>query len=129
MKINKKKLISRPKDIWRNMDKIRCNKKEYFVAFYLDTKNQIIKKEIVSIGILNASLVHPREVFEPAIRLSAAQIIISHNHPSEDVNPSEQDLIITKRLIKTGQILGIEIIDHVIVGKNNYLSMKEKKII
>jgi len=127
---NKKtKLILRPKDVWENMHDIRSHKKEYFVVFYLDVKNQIIKREIISIGTLNTSLVHPREVFEPAIRHLAAQIIISHNHPSDDPNPSDQDLSVTKRLIKTGQILGIEIIDHIIVTKDKYFSLKEKKLI
>jgi DNA repair protein RadC len=96
------------------MKDVRNNKKEYFVVFYLDSRNQLIKKEVISIGTLNTSLVHPREVFEPAIKNFASQIIISHNHPSGENKPSAEDIRTTKRLVEAGKILGIEIIDHVI---------------
>ena len=122
-------LILSPKDVWDELKDIRDNKKEHFVIFFLDTRNQEIKREIISIGSLNANLVHPREVFEPAIRYSAAQIIVAHNHPSGNPDPSEEDLIITKRLIAAGKILGIDIIDHIIVAKNKYISFKEKGLI
>ena len=122
-------LIMCPKDAWNDLKDIRASKKEYFVVFYLDIRNQIIKREIISIGSLNASLVHPREVFEPAIKNNTAQIILSHNHPSGDSHPSDDDLRLTTRLIKAGEILGIEIIDHVIVTEKKYFSMKENKII
>jgi len=122
-------LILSPKDVWQELKDIRSNKKEHFVIFYLDTRNQEIKREIISIGSLNANLVHPREVFEPAVRHTAAQIIIAHNHPSGDPEPSEDDLEVTKRLIEAGKILGIEIIDHIIVAKNSFLSFKNKKLI
>ena len=122
-------LIITPKDIWNEMKEIRNNKKEYFVVFYLDNRNQLIKKEIVSIGTLNASLVHPREVFEPAVRNLAGQIILAHNHPSGDCQPSEEDLLITERLIKAGKILGIEILDHVIVTTEHFFSFKEKGLL
>lgn len=108
---------------------MRDHKKEHFVIFYLDSRNQEIKREIISVGSLNANLVHPREVFEPAVRNLAAQIILAHNHPSGDPEPSEDDLEITKRLVESGKILGIEIIDHIIVVKNGFLSFKEKKLI
>ncbi|MDH7476678.1 MAG: DNA repair protein RadC [Microgenomates group bacterium] len=123
-----KKIISLlgPEHIWLAMEDILPRKKEFFVVFYLDTRNQLIKKEIISIGTLNSNLVHPREIFEPAIRNLAAQIILSHNHPSGNPEPSKDDFLLTKRLIKAGEILGIEVIDHVIVTKNNYFSMKEK---
>lgn len=122
-------LLLNPAQVFQELKDIRKNKKEYFVIFYLDTRNQEIKREIISIGSLNASLVHPREVFEPAVKYSAAQIIVAHNHPSDDPEPSEDDLKMTKRLIKAGEILGIEIIDHVIVSKNHFISLKENKII
>ena len=125
----KTELILSPKDVWENMKDIRDNKREHFVVFYLDTRNQKIQREIISVGILNASLVHPREVFEPAIRHSAAQIIISHNHPSDNINPSKDDIEITKRLIKAGDILGIKIIDHVIVSKNSFSSLKCEELL
>lgn len=88
--------------------------------------DQEIKRDIISIGSFNANLVHPREVFEPAIRHLAAQILIAHNHPSVNLEPSTQDLKMTKRLVECGKILGIEIIDHIIVSANDFLSFKEK---
>lgn len=129
LKEKKSTLIMKPEDIWREMKEIRGNKKEYLVIFYLDVRNQVIRKEIISIGSLNSSFIHPREVFEPAVSHLAAQIIISHNHPSGDPSPSEEDIEVTKRLIQVGEILGIEIIDHVIVTEKEFFSMKEKKII
>ncbi|MBI2459779.1 MAG: JAB domain-containing protein, partial [Parcubacteria group bacterium] len=81
-------------------------------------------REVISVGTLNANLVHPREVFEPAIYQTAAQILIAHNHPSGDIKPSDDDLAVTKRLLEAGKILGIEIIDHVIVSENSFLSLK-----
>ena len=122
-------ILLSPKDVWDQLKDIRDNKKEHFVVFFLDTRNQEIKREIISIGSLNASLVHPREVFEPAIRYSAAQIIVAHNHPSGNTDPSEEDLVITKRLVEAGKIMGIEIVDHIIVTNSDYLSFKEKNLI
>jgi len=122
-------LILSPKEVWEQMVDIRDHKKEYFVSFFLDIGNQIIKREIISIGSLNASIVHPRELFEPAIRNFASQIIISHNHPSDKVMPSGEDISVTKRLIEAGKIIGIAVVDHVIVSKSGYLSMKEKGMI
>ena len=92
-------------------------------------RNQEIKREIVSVGSLNANLVHPREVFEPAVRHLAAQIIIAHNHPAGDPAPSQEDSDITKQLVDAGKLLGIDISDHVIVSKANYFSFKEHKLI
>jgi len=127
--INKKiSIILSPQEVWEQMSDIRDHKKEYFVAFFLDVRNQIVKREIISIGSLNASIVHPREVFEPAIRNFTSQIIVSHNHPSDEVVPSGEDISITKRLIEAGKIIGIAVIDHVIVSKSGYLSMKEKEM-
>ncbi|MEK7070631.1 MAG: DNA repair protein RadC [Patescibacteria group bacterium] len=125
----KKVLALSPKDIWNDVKDIRQSKKEHFVVFYLDVKNEVIKKDVVSIGTLNASLVHPREVFEPAVRYNAAQIIVAHNHPSNDVHPSEQDLLVTKNLIAAGKILGIEVIDHVIICESSFYSFKEQKLL
>lgn len=124
LKGKKSTLLLSPKDVWENLKDIRDNKREHFVVFYLDTRNQEIRREVISVGTLNANLVHPREVFEPAIRNYAAQIIISHNHPSGDVNPSDDDIEVTNRLKSAGNILGIEVMDHVIVSKNCFLSMK-----
>ena len=129
LKNKKSALLMSPKDVWRELKDIRNNKKEHFVIFFLDARNQEIKREIISVGSLDASLVHPREVFEPAIRHTAAQIIVSHNHPSGDEKPSEEDKKITQRLINSGKILGIGIIDHIIVTKNKYFSFKENNLI
>ncbi|MCS7231954.1 MAG: DNA repair protein RadC [Elusimicrobiota bacterium] len=118
-----------PKDVYERLSAYRTAKKEHFFVFYLDTKNQEIHCELISVGILNASLVHPREVFEPAIKHLAAQIIIAHNHPSGSLEPSEEDIQLTKRLIKAAEILGIELIDHIIISKEGYYSFKQNKII
>ena len=127
---NKKStLILSPQDVWGELKDIRDNKKEHFVVFFLDSRSQEIKREVISIGSLNANLVHPREVFEPAIAASAAQIIVAHNHPAGNPSPSQEDLDITKQLVNGGKILGIELSDHVIVSKTNFFSFKEHKLL
>jgi len=122
-------LLLSPQDIWDQLKDIRDNKKEHFVIFFLDARNQEIKREIISIGSLNANLVHPREVFEPAVRHLAAQVIIAHNHPAGDLDPSDHDIEITKRLSEAGEVLGIELVDHIIVTKNGFTSFKEKQLL
>jgi len=129
LKDKKAQIFLTPKEIWEELKDLKNHKKEHFVIFYLDSRNQEIKRETISIGSLNANLVHPREVFEPAVRNLAAQIILAHNHPSGDPEPSEDDLEITKRLVESGKILGIEVIDHIIVAKNDFFSFKERKLI
>jgi len=121
--------ISCPQDVYNLTKEIRKLKKEHFVVLYLNAKNWIIKKETVSIGTLNASLVHPREVFEPAVGASAANIILAHNHPSGDLEPSQDDIDLSERLIESGRIMGIEVLDHIIVSVKGFLSMKEKNLI
>lgn len=123
------KFYLKAEDIWNELRDIRDNKKEHFVIFFLDARNQVIKREIISVGSLNANLVHPREVFEPAVRSLAAQIVLAHNHPSGDPEPSEDDLEITKRLVEAGKILGIEVVDHIIVVKNKFFSFKDKGLL
>ncbi|MBN2198105.1 DNA repair protein RadC [Candidatus Wolfebacteria bacterium] len=125
----KSQIYLTPKDVWNELKDIRDNKKEHFVIFFLDARNQEIKREIISVGSLNANLVHPREVFEPAVRHLAAQVILAHNHPAGDLKPSEQDIEITKRLVEAGDVLGIDIVDHIIVTQNRFLSFKQKKLI
>lgn len=122
-------LILSSKDVWDELKDIRDNKKEHFIVFFLDARNQEIKREIISIGSLNANLVHPREVFEPAVRYSAAQIVVAHNHPTGDVSPSQEDLVITKQLVDAGKLLGIELKDHVVVSKTNFFSFTEHKLL
>lgn len=102
--------------------------REAFIAIALDTKNQPIAVQTISIGTLNSSLVHPREVFKMAILSNAAGIIIAHNHPSGISIPSNEDIIITKRLSEAGNILGIEVLDHLIIGDNEYTSFREEGI-
>ena len=122
-------LILEPKDVWKELKDIRDNKKEHFVIFYLDSRSQEIKREIISVGSLNANLVHPREVFEPAVRNLAAQFVIAHNHPSGNPEPSKEDLEITQKLVESGKILGIEMVDHIIVSKDSFVSLREKGVI
>lgn len=116
--------ILSPKDVWKLCSDFRESKKEHFVALYLDTQGRVIERQIVSIGTLDASLAHPREVFEPAVALHAASVIVVHNHPSGSVEPSPEDVEITRRLIHAGKILGIMIVDHIVVAKNAWSSLK-----
>jgi len=108
---------------------IKDKAKEHFKLILLNPRNKIIGISTVSVGTLNASLVHPREVFKDAIVHSAASVVLAHNHPSGDPEPSEDDLTITKRLTEAGKILGVEVIDHIIVGKNGFFSFKEKGLV
>jgi DNA repair protein RadC len=100
--------------------------REIFLVVNLSTKNTPNSINVCHVGSLNSSIVHPREVMKAAILSNSASILIAHNHPSSDVTPSKEDIKVTKRLIKAGEILGIELLDHLIVGGGNYLSMKEK---
>lgn len=129
LKNKQTKIYLSPKEIWEELKELRNHKKEHFIVFFLDSRNQEIKQETISIGSLTANLVHPREVFESAIKHSAAHIIFSHNHPSGDPEPSEDDLLITKKLAQSGEILGIEVLDHIIVAQKGYFSFKEKGLL
>lgn len=129
-KIPKKIPLTSPKIVIDYLQrKLGREKKENFVILILDSHNNLISINDVSIGTLNSSLVHPREVFEPAIKKLAAYIILVHNHPSGDFMPSKEDIEITKDLVTTGRILGIEVLDHIIITKLKYFSFKEKKLI
>ncbi|SDN59114.1 RadC family protein [Alkalicoccus daliensis] len=108
------------------MEEMRHLKQEHFVALYLNTKNAVLHKKTLFIGSLNASLVHPREVFKEALRYSSASIVCLHNHPSGNPEPSQEDIDVTKRLVSTGKMLGVELLDHVIIGDRKFYSMKEK---
>lgn len=116
--------LLKPEDVWRLSVDFRDSKREHFVAFYLDTQNKLIERIIISIGTLNASLVHPREVFEPAVRLCAASVIVAHNHPSGNLEPSSEDREVTLRLRGAGKLLGVELVDHVIVTKIAHKSLQ-----
>lgn len=111
------------------MEELRYKKKEYFKLVLLNTKNKVIAKEEISVGSLNASIVHPREIFTLPLKKSAASVILIHNHPSGDPTPSQEDLAVTRRLVDGGNILGIEVKDHIIIGDGCYLSFKEKGLI
>lgn len=108
---------------------LKDKKKEHFLVLSLDSRNHIINISDISIGTLNASLVHPREVFKEAIQSLAASVILVHNHPSGEAEPSEGDLEVTKKLVETGKIIGIEVLDHIIIAGNNLFSFKGKGLI
>ena len=120
--------ITSPADVLGLLTDIKDLRKEYFVALFLNVRNQVICRENVSVGSLNASLVHPREVFVPAVGSSAASVILAHNHPSGDVTPSREDIELTRRMVQAGEIMGIEVLDHLIVGSERFLSMKEANV-
>ncbi|MFZ5352952.1 MAG: RadC family protein [Bacillota bacterium] len=111
------------------MEDMRYLKKEYMKALLLNTKCGLISIEDISVGNLNSSIVHPREVFIPAIKKSSASIILAHNHPSGDPTPSKEDINITKRIAEAGKIIGIELVDHLIIGDGKYISLKEEGFI
>jgi DNA repair protein RadC len=108
------------------MEDLRYLQKEHFVCLFLNTKNHIVGQETLSMGSLNASIVHPREVFRAAIKRSSASIICAHNHPSGDPTPSPEDIEITARLSEAGRIIGIDVLDHIVIGDRNFVSLKEK---
>lgn len=107
------------------MPELRDVKKEHLKSLLLDSKNRVMKMTTVSIGILDSSLVHPREVFKDAILASAASLIVAHNHPSGDPTPSHEDRRITQRLAECGQLIGIDLLDHVVIGDNRWVSLKQ----
>ena len=119
--------ITSPKDVAEYlMEEMRYLKKEYLKLIMLNTKNVIISIKDISIGNLNTSIVHPREVFYEAIKKCSASVVICHNHPSGDPTPSKEDINITIRLKECGKLLGIEVLDHIIIGNGTYMSLKEK---
>lgn len=107
------------------MEDLRHYREEHFVCLFLNTKNHVVGRETLSVGSLNASIVHPREVFRAAVRRSSASILCAHNHPSGDPTPSAEDLKLTRRLAEAGALLGIELLDHLVIGDNRFVSLKE----
>lgn len=99
---------------------------EHFVVLFMNVKNEVLHKQTIFIGSLNSSIVHPREIFREAVKRSAASIIVSHNHPSGNPSPSPEDIEVTKRLVEAGSIMGIELLDHIIIGDHRFISLKEK---
>ncbi|WP_080146202.1 RadC family protein [Marinilactibacillus piezotolerans] len=111
------------------LDELSGLSQEHVMALYLNTKNEIIKKETVFKGSLNSSVAHPREIFRGAVKYAAARVIIAHNHPSGNPEPSEADLSFTKRMAQAGEMIGIEVLDHIIIGEEAYVSLREQGIL
>ncbi|TWT26263.1 DNA repair protein RadC [Planomicrobium sp. CPCC 101110] len=101
-------------------------KQEHFVVLFLNIKNQVVHRQTIFVGSLNASIVHPREIFREAVRRASASIVCAHNHPSGNPAPSPEDIDVTKRLMEAGSIIGIELLDHIIIGDHQFTSLKEK---
>jgi len=123
--------VTRPEDVAKLLARsLNDAKREHFMAVLLTSRHAVLGIETISVGSLNASIVHPREVFRPAILAGAAAIILAHNHPSGDVSPSDDDVEITVRILDTGKVIGIEVLDHVILGGNGrFLSFREKGLL
>ena len=122
-----KQVVKTPEDVALLVQgRLKEKKKEYFLALMLDTRNQLIRIAEISVGSLDSSIVHPREVFKEAISASAASVIFVHNHPSGDTEASEDDIQLTKRLAGAGEIMGIDVLDHIIIGGKKYLSLKRE---
>lgn len=127
--IKQNKKITSAKDVYEELKEYHNKKQEYFLALYLDGANHLIQTKIITIGILNQSLVHPREVFSYAIEKRCASIIVAHNHPSGILEASNEDINVTKRLKESGKILGIELIDHLIITNDGFVSLKEEGVL
>jgi len=123
------KQLLTPQDVLGEVDDIKSKNREYLVALYLNARHNLLKKQTISIGNLNQSFLEPRDVFAPALILPCSFIILAHNHPSGDSSPSMDDKTLTKHLFKAGELLGIKLVDHIIVSKNDYFSFKEAKLL
>jgi len=127
--VKQNKKISNASDVYEELKEYRTKQQEYFLCIYLDGANHICQTRVITIGTLNQSLVHPREVFAPAVENRCASIIVAHNHPSGVLKPSREDSLVTDRLKQSGKLLGIELLDHVIIGKSGYFSMKDEGVL
>ena len=126
----KREVVHGPEDAAHYaMPHFRYERKEHFAVLLLNTKNHILAMPTVSVGSLSASIVHPREVFQTAIQYAAAAMILLHNHPSGDPSPSREDIAVTERLVKAGKIMDIPVLDHIILGDNKFISLKEKGMV
>jgi DNA repair protein RadC len=121
--------IRGPDDVLAQVRDLPRARKEHFVVLLLNARHEVQCRETVSIGSLNASIVHPREVFLPAILQSAASVVLVHNHPSGDPEPSEEDLSITRRLVQVGELVGIDVLDHVIVAERGVVSLRARQLL
>lgn len=120
--------IKTPKDAYDYLADMRKMKKELFRGLYLDINNRLIHDELISVGTLTANLIHPREVFYPAISKRAVAIILAHNHPSGNAEPSEDDIEITKQMVEVSRIMETQLLDHIIIGRNKFVSLKERGV-
>ena len=121
--------LTRPADVYAWCLDLRVARRERFVALYLDARHRVRRRRLISVGTLTASLVHPREVLAPAVRHRAAALVAVHNHPSGDPEPSPEDCSLTERLRDAAQLLGIELLDHVIVARDGYVSLRERGLL
>jgi DNA repair protein RadC len=127
--IKQNKIITSADDVYDELRDYKDKKQEYFLTIYLDGANHICETRVITIGTLNRSLVHPREVFAPAIEHRCASIIVAHNHPSGISKPSDEDISITRRLQDSGKLLGIELLDHIILAKDSYYSFADEGLL
>lgn len=126
----KKLTVSSPEDVVSlMMPRLKYEQKENFCVILLDIKNHLLSIQTISVGSLTASVVHPREVFKAAVQQSAASMILIHNHPSGDPTPSREDIATTNRMVSAGKVMDIPVLDHIIIGNNRFISMKEKGLI
>ncbi len=121
--------IRGPEDVLASVGNLARERREHFMVLLLNARHELQSRETISIGTLNASIVHPREVFRPAILNSAASVVLVHNHPSGDPEPSDEDLGITKRLVQVGDLIGIGVLDHIIVAARGSVSFRERKLL
>jgi len=121
--------VKRADDVFKEIKEFKNKSQEHFIVLYLDGDNKIIETRVISVGTLNQTLVHPREVFAPAIEQRSASIIVAHNHPSGTLSPSSEDMEVTNRLKEASKILGIELLDHIIFSVNGYLSLRDEGLI
>jgi len=127
--IKQNKKITHASDIYEELKEYKAKQQEYFLTLYLDGANHLYETKVITIGTLNQSLVHPREVFSFAIEHRCASIIVAHNHPSGILSPSSEDIAVTSRLKESGKLLGIELLDHVIFTKDGYISLRDDGIL
>ncbi|MEN8253373.1 MAG: DNA repair protein RadC [Patescibacteria group bacterium] len=126
---NSQLIINNPSDVTREIKDIRDKTQEYLIALYLDARHRLVNKETLAIGSLNSLVLEARDIFSHAFKIPCSEIILAHNHPSGDINPSENDIKFTQKILEAGELLGIQLIDHIIVTKENYLSMREENLI
>jgi DNA repair protein RadC len=122
-------VLASPADVYEWCADLRTADRERFVALYLDARHRVVRRRLVSVGTLTASLVHPREVLGPALRARAAALVVVHNHPSGDPEPSPEDCALTERLRDAARLLGLELLDHVVVGRNGFVSLRERGVL